>query len=460
MDNFSVIIPTIWKGPWIYELLTNFCNNQYIDDIILINNDLNNTKEIPDSDKIRIITPKENLFVNPSWNLGVSLAKNYNVIISNDDILFNVDAYIDYLRSLNDLKPYGIIGVNSDNYTLDGDEDITLNHHGDVHNTGGWACLFAFHVQNWIPIPETIKIYYGDNFLHMVCRPILELRGIKIKTLMSSSANTEIDWVKNVTDNDSIEWFNIFKQKRIEKINLSIGILAWKSGQTLVETLYSYYENGLLELVNDVTILFQEFSEQDKEIADHFNIPYIGLSENIGIGKAFLMLTENAKSENVMVLEHDWQLIENKNLTQARLKSGIELLNSGISVVRYRHRTNPGNPHFSFRHKGNELNYYDPEIGCTSPHLLDSIHWLNPDEEFPDKITKQGEYFVTTARWGNWTNNPCMYKKDFYLDVVTDFAGDGISLEGNISKWWATQTYKVAHGEGLFKHNDWRKYGK
>ena len=28
------------------------------------------------------------------------------------------------------------------------------------------------------------------------------------------------------------------------------------------------------------------------------------------------------------------------------------------------------------------------------------------------------------------------------------------SLEGNISKWWAKQTYKVAHGEGLFTHID------
>ena len=38
-------------------------------------------------------------------------------------------------------------------------------------------------------------------------------------------------------------------------------------------------------------------------------------------------------------------------------------------------------------------------------------------------------------------------------------AGDGIDLEGNISKWWATQNYKVAHGEGLFKHNDLKKHG-
>jgi hypothetical protein len=91
---------------------------------------------------------------------------------------------------------------------------------------------------------------------------------------------------------------------------------------------------------------------------------------------------------------------------------------------------------------------------------LDSLHWLDPSVEFPDKIQKLGQYFTTTSRWGNWTNNPTMYKKDFYLETVRQFAGEGIALEGNISKWWAQQEYGVAHGEGLFKHNDWQKYGK
>lgn len=246
----------------------------------------------------------------------------------------------------------------------------------------------------------------------------------------------------------------------MNKLPISIGILAWNSGQTLVDTLLTYYENGLLELVEDTTILFQQFSNEDKLIANHFGIDYIGLDDNIGIGRAFIKLAENAKSNNILLLEHDWKLIENAETTRDRLKSGIDLLNIGYSCVRYRHRKDPGHPHFSFRHIGNELNYYDDELECTSPHLLDSLHWLNPAEAFPDKIQTDGEYFVTTSRWGNWTNNPCLYKKQFYLDVVKDFAGDGIALEGNISRWWAKQNYKVAHGDGLFKHIDLIKYKK
>jgi hypothetical protein len=97
-----------------------------------------------------------------------------------------------------------------------------------------------------------------------------------------------------------------------------------------------------------------------------------------------------------------------------------------------------------------------------SPHLLDSVHWLNPAESFPDKIQSDGEYFVTTSRWGNWTNNPCLYKKDFYIDSVSDFIDDSnqITSEGEVAVWWANQEYKVAHGEGLFKHIDLVKYGQ
>ena len=245
----------------------------------------------------------------------------------------------------------------------------------------------------------------------------------------------------------------------MEKLPIRIGILAWNSGQTLVNTLHSYFEREFLHQVNDVCILFQEASEQDKQIAEHFGIPYIALDSNIGIGQGFIQLTEQAKTDNVLVLEHDWKLIEDKETARVRLKSGVDMLNKGYSCIRYRHRANPGHPHFSFQYQGRELDYYDKELEATSPHLLDSVHWCDPSKKFNDKIQKDGEYFISTSRWGNWTNNPCLYKKDFYLETVKQFAGEGIALEGNISKWWAQQTYKVAHGEGLFSHKDEGKHG-
>jgi len=249
----------------------------------------------------------------------------------------------------------------------------------------------------------------------------------------------------------------------MNKLPISIGILAWKSGQTLVNTLHSYYLNGLLEIVNDVTIFFQEISDEDKTIANHFGVNYIESSDNIGIGRAFIELSKNAQTDNILFLEHDWKLIENKKTTYNRLSSGLELINKGFHVVKYRHRQQPGYPLYSQKpYQGNELNHYDSSMDLVSPHLLDSIHWLNnPELDFPDKIQKQGEYFVTTSRWGNWTNNPILLNNKFCVEVLEQFINPkDLLLEPSISGWWARQDYKVAHGEGLFKHEDLKKFGQ
>ena len=246
----------------------------------------------------------------------------------------------------------------------------------------------------------------------------------------------------------------------MQKLPISICILAWKSEKTLENTLRSYRKNGLLDLSDDITILFQEVTNSDKKLAEKFGIQYIGLSENIGIGKGIIELAENTKHPHFLFLEHDWELIENQETTFQRLQSGLNLLNNGFDVVRYRSRKNPGHPLYSKIHQGKELDYYDDWHECTSPHLLESLHWLDPAQEFPDKIQKKEEYFVTTSRWANWTNNPFLINKNFYLENIATFAGEGLEFEKKIAYWWARQTFKIAQGEGLFKHNDLKKHQK
>ncbi|HEX7868997.1 MAG TPA: hypothetical protein VF455_02695 [Chryseobacterium sp.] len=242
------------------------------------------------------------------------------------------------------------------------------------------------------------------------------------------------------------------------KLPLSICILSWNNLVSLKNILKSYKSNGLLNLSDDVVILFQKASIEDQELARKYNLKYIALEENIGIGKGFIRLAENARYENILFLENDWELVENQHLVNLRLKSGMELLKKGYDVIRYRSREKPGYPLYSITYKGRELEYFDDWHQCTSPHLLESLHWLDPAAEFPDKIQKEGEYFITTSRWANWTNNPFLIKKDFYLKTMNQFAGDSVSFERNIAAWWSQQNFKIAQGEGLFMHNDLKKY--
>ena len=114
----------------------------------------------------------------------------------------------------------------------------------------------------------------------------------------------------------------------MDKLPISIGILSWHSGQVLVDTLTTYHSNGLFDMVNDVTILFQEITPQDIQIATHFGLNFIGLQKNIGIGQAFIKLTENAESDYVLILEHDWNLIEDKETTYNTLKRSVSANNT------------------------------------------------------------------------------------------------------------------------------------
>lgn len=259
----------------------------------------------------------------------------------------------------------------------------------------------------------------------------------------------------------------------MNNLPLSIGILSWKAHKTLVNTLESYIKNGLFDIVDEVLIFFQEIGQQDIDIAKHYNIKYIENNSNLGIGLGFLTIAESLKNDTILLLENDWVLLENQTTTYSRLMSGIDLINNHhINMVKYRHRSNPGHPLFTYQpYYGNELNHYDSVIDLMSPHLLDSIHWCDPSTKFPSHISKINDYFITSSRWGNWTNNPAMFNRHFYKNYVQQFIITEQSInkyntpigqitsEGEISHHWSRNNFMVAHGEGLFMHKDIIKYG-
>ena len=234
----------------------------------------------------------------------------------------------------------------------------------------------------------------------------------------------------------------------MNKINISIGILSWRSPATLTNTLRSYTHSGLLNMVNDVTMFIQEADAINIRIAEEFNIKYIPSETNIGIGKAFTALCEYAESDVVLLLEDDWINIENEIVTYNRLAYGYSLLNlNSAHAIKYRSRFQPGDPLYTRQ-------FYDREMDSPQ-HLFECIHNReNPDLDFPDIIIKEREtgMYLCSSKYANHTNNPMMYMKDFYLNNISPFSGTGIELEENIMDWWSNQNFTVAHGEGLFKH--------
>ena len=205
MEKFSVIIPTIWKSEFTLPLLDRLSKSDSVGEIILIDNAPKGDVVI---DKVIHIIESENTYVNPAWNKGVELAKYNNITIANDDILFNVDEYYNYIEQSKEALNAGYIGSHSDNYVVQDSDNVEIEYYNNQNNVGGWGCLFSFHKTNWKPIPEQLKIWYGDNYIHATHPTILQLRGFPIQTRMSTSS--DLEEVREIRDRDTRIWNNTF----------------------------------------------------------------------------------------------------------------------------------------------------------------------------------------------------------------------------------------------------------
>lgn len=245
----------------------------------------------------------------------------------------------------------------------------------------------------------------------------------------------------------------------MDKLPIGVGILSWKSNKSIRNTLSSLVVNDFFDCCSERKIFFQEIRPSDVRLAKKYELDVLSSHKNIGIGKAFLELAESISEPYIILLEHDWQLIEDGDHVYKHLSQAIELLEDGFDCVRLRHRKYYGEPHYSInKYYNKELEYYDDWIELSHPHLIDTLHWIErPDLKWPDKIQVRDDFFVCDSRYANWTNNPCLFKREFFVDIIKDFVGHGIDLEKNISFWWARQNYRVAQGSGLFMHNDFDK---
>jgi len=234
------------------------------------------------------------------------------------------------------------------------------------------------------------------------------------------------------------------------KLNLSIGILTWNAHTTLQNTMESYKRSGLLDMVNDVCIFAQEGKEADYKIASDYGTDIIMSPTNVGIGVGLNTLAHAAETDNILLLENDWVIPSVYfPMVYEELKKGLDMIESSkANVIKYRSRNFPGDPLYTLQFANREMD--------SPKHLFECIHWRqNPDHDFPEYISKDEEtgFYYAKSKYANQTNNPCLYKKDFYIKTISPFSGEGVQLEEKILDWWADQDFTVAHGKGLFTHH-------
>lgn len=169
VDNkISVVIPTLQsRKEFLINLLEILNKDSAVDEIILIDNSLKGLDY--SNPKLKIIIPKENLYVNPSWNYGVSQCKNDIVALINDDVILS-DNFCSKVASK--MTPdMGFVGLNANKYMVLTKTIEDNNEAGDIeleeieYMPEYWGVSIFFYKQNYKPIPDEIKIVKGDTWL-------------------------------------------------------------------------------------------------------------------------------------------------------------------------------------------------------------------------------------------------------------------------------------------------------
>lgn len=169
-EQFSLVIPTMWKSHLLMEMLPLYQKSPWISEVIIIDNSPDN---IPEFDwvypKIRAISMQENIFVNPAWNLGASLAKDTLVLVNDDILIKDMDLLFDEISKTD----YEIIGSRINDVFLDKYHDAPAIIDAPARfPANSYGCFMV--VRKYHYIPEQLWIHAGDDHLFYS----VEKRGI------------------------------------------------------------------------------------------------------------------------------------------------------------------------------------------------------------------------------------------------------------------------------------------
>jgi GT2 family glycosyltransferase len=226
----DVVIPTILKSDInVFKYtIEEMQKATEVKSIIIIDNtpSCEFSKQIGVGSKIQLIENKKNVYVNPAWNQGVALSTEDNVVILNDDILCDYRVFNLMSSMMNSNKDIGLLTVltrndmrieeykncaNNFNY----DNVIFGNKFGSREgDKTGW--LMCIDKSLWKPLPETLKIWFGDDLIYrrirQMQRKVLSMENVFVSHNESSSIKKCASVVNPVINADIIEYNKIVKR--------------------------------------------------------------------------------------------------------------------------------------------------------------------------------------------------------------------------------------------------------
>ena len=222
MSKVSAIIPTLWRAKEFTDHLVNvLVEDKSVGEIIIIDNEP--ADFFYDNEKVVMLRQEENIYVNPSWNLGVEESDYDKFIILNDDIIIPYNFVSQLEKWLTEDR--GIIGIDkpsvikvadcsNENITFL-DREIALK--SIVMRDWGFGIVMAGHKKSYHKIPENIRIWYGDDYLVQMNNEQGKVNyvidDVPIFTRMSTTSDAEeFNEIKNV---DTLMYDRFIKRKEV-----------------------------------------------------------------------------------------------------------------------------------------------------------------------------------------------------------------------------------------------------
>ena len=250
----SYIIPTLWKSPNIFTLIKGFESiNDPNAELIIINNDIKAVNYKPTDKRIRVFQMDENQFVNPSWQLGFDYSTQGKIAIVNDDIIFNIKRFHEFVIA-SDAK--AICMTNHNRIDNDDNEWALVSNDSPNARPAGGGQLMMVNKENWPTLPYNMKLWHGDDVIYYYNTLVKNIdfcfiRGMSVTGDQSVSVNSNVIPKKmgETFTQDTLEYY-----KKMHILGLSCSTvfpmelkMAWKHEDVDGKLLY---EQKLDKIIN------------------------------------------------------------------------------------------------------------------------------------------------------------------------------------------------------------------
>jgi hypothetical protein len=214
--RYLVGIPCLYGAEHCKEAIESVVHEPNVDVLLIDNGAEQRVKELftryQAKKNVTIIRNEVNIYVNPAWNQIIShfLKSNYDyLLIMNSDLILQKDwnKVLDYYFSeYPNIIPIPTIG----NDSKMGEVSLNFDY---IEVSGGTPGVLIIlnkkHAELIYPIPETLKVWFGDNWIYEGLRK-LGYKTLVLKNLLSyhswSYTVSRVKGISEIIEQDKIEW--------------------------------------------------------------------------------------------------------------------------------------------------------------------------------------------------------------------------------------------------------------